>query len=129
MLPLLGLYRGQRRKAALSAFQPDGDSGFPGDLTVVITYTLTDDNTLVWESEASTLTETICCLTNHSYFNLNGCDSGSTEGQYLTINSDYILEIDEEMLPTGGFFLWQEPPSILPLLKSWAANATRTIPS
>ena len=82
-------------------FSPDGDSGFPGDLTVVITYTLTDDNTLVWESEASTLTETICCLTNHSYFNLNGCDSGSTEGQYLTINSDYILEIDEEMLPTG----------------------------
>ena len=32
---------------------------------------------------------------------MNGCDSGSTEGQYLTVNSDYILEIDEEMLPTG----------------------------
>ena len=67
-------------RLSFQIFSPDGDSGFPGDLTVTVSYELTEDNTLAWESEATTQTETICCLTNHSYFNLNGCNSGSTEG-------------------------------------------------
>ena len=90
-----------QEKIIFSLQSPDGDSGYPGDLSVRVSYTLTDDNTLRIEYEASTETETICNLTNHSYFNLsNENDILNHEAQ---IFADKITEVDEGLIPTGGF--------------------------
>ncbi|MCL2225843.1 MAG: galactose mutarotase [Defluviitaleaceae bacterium] len=82
---------------------PDGDSGYPGDLTVLVTYTLTEKNVLKVEYKAITETETICNLTNHSYFNLCGHDAKDVYGHELQIFSDKITEVDGELIPTGGY--------------------------
>ncbi|MCL1883500.1 MAG: galactose mutarotase [Defluviitaleaceae bacterium] len=82
---------------------PDGDSGYPGDLTAKITYTLTDSNVLRIDYEASTETETICNLTNHSYFNLEGHNAKDVFSHEMQIFSDKITEVDAGLIPTGGF--------------------------
>ena len=56
----------------LTIVSPDGDNGFPGEVTAVTTYTLTDDNVLDITWEATTTKETVINQTNHCYFNLNG---------------------------------------------------------
>ena len=86
---------------------PDGDQGFPGDLHIEVTYTLTADNALhidyfakLREGEGGPVS-TPLNLTNHSYFNLNGQDSGSVYGQIVQINADRFTPNDEFSLPTG----------------------------
>ncbi|MCL2577140.1 MAG: galactose mutarotase [Defluviitaleaceae bacterium] len=90
-------------KIVFALQSPDGDSGYPGDLTVRVTYTLTAENILRIDYEAVTETETICNLTNHSYFNLCGHDAKDVYGHEMQIFSDKITEVDEELIPTGGF--------------------------
>ena len=82
---------------------PDGDSGYPGNLFVRVTYTLTDDNTLRIDYEATTESVTISNLTNHSYFNLCGHDAPDVYGQEMEIVSDKITAVDEGLIPTGDF--------------------------
>ena len=82
---------------------PDGDSGYPGNLNARVTYTLTDCNTLRIDYHATTDTETVCNLTNHSYFNLNGYDSPCMYDHELTIESDKITAIDEALITNGEF--------------------------
>ncbi|MBN8110547.1 hypothetical protein J0J25_23875, partial [Vibrio vulnificus] len=69
----------------LSYVSPDGENGFPGTLTVHVTYRLTDDNALHIVYEASTDKDTVVNLTNHTYFNLAGEGSGSVEDQEIRI--------------------------------------------
>ena len=71
----------------LSLTSPDGDEGFPGEVKVNVTYTLTDDNALSITYEGISDADTILNMTNHSYFNLNGHDSGSAENPTLFLNS------------------------------------------
>ncbi len=80
---------------------PDGEDGFPGNLTVSLTYTLSEDNELELSYAASTDKATYLNLTNHSYFNLAGHNAGSLEGQLLTIPSRLYLEMGKGLLPTG----------------------------
>lgn len=80
---------------------PDGEEGYPGDLNVYITYTLTDDNSLKIEYEAVSDADTVINLTNHSYFNLGGHDSGTILDHYLKLNCDKYTECDRELIPTG----------------------------
>lgn len=80
---------------------PDGDQGFPGDLHVEVTYTLTDSNELHIDYSAVSSADTPLNLTNHSYFNLNGHDSGSVLGQYCEIRAGRFTPVDEHTLPTG----------------------------
>lgn len=80
---------------------PDGDAGYPGNLTATAIYTWTDDNTLEIDLRAVSDAETIVNLTNHAYFNLDGHASGSGLGQTLTLRCSKWLPTDDTLIPTG----------------------------
>jgi len=84
----------------LSLTSPDGDQGFPGSLDVEVTYTFNDANALGIHYYATTDKPTLCNLTNHAYFNLDGHD-GSIEDLELQIFADVITEVDDKLIPTG----------------------------
>jgi len=79
----------------------DGEEGYPGTLTSDVTFTLTDDNELKIQYQATTDKPTVVNLTNHSYFNLSGHNSGDALGTELTINADRFTPIDEGAIPLG----------------------------
>ena len=80
---------------------PDGEEGYPGTLTVTVTYTFNDDNVLSIHYEAFSDTDTLVNLTNHTYFNLNGHNSGSVENQMLKLFSTAYIPTDATLIPTG----------------------------
>ena len=84
-------------------FSPDGEGGLPGNRDVSVTYTLTDDNELLIRYYALSDKDTLMGMTNHSYFNLNGHDSGSAKDHLLWIDSDRIADEDEDQCPTGHY--------------------------
>jgi aldose 1-epimerase len=84
----------------LRLLSPDGDQGFPGNLTVDVVYRVTHD-ALKLDYSATTDAPTVINLTNHLYFNLAG--SGSVTGQLLTLNADAITPTDALQIPTGEF--------------------------
>ena len=84
----------------LSYFSPNNEGNFPGDLTVELKYSLSEENELIIEYKATTTEDTIINLTNHSYFNLDG-HSKTVSNQDLFVNSQKILETDTENIPTG----------------------------
>jgi aldose 1-epimerase len=77
----------------------DGEEGFPGELTAVVTYTLTHDNTLRVEYRATSTKPTPVNLTNHAYFNLAG--GGDVVEHELTLNSERYTVVDRDLIPTG----------------------------
>lgn len=81
---------------------PDGDENYPGELQIMLTYTLSDDNEFIVDYKASAADDTVINLTHHSYFNLDGHTEFVT-GQQLSINADQFLETDSENIPTGNF--------------------------
>jgi aldose 1-epimerase len=93
---------GENPSITLSYFSPNGEENYPGDLSVDLTYTLSDDNELIIEYVATTSEDTVINLTHHSYFNLDGHNSTILE-QDLSINSNKILETNEHNIPTGQF--------------------------
>ena len=80
---------------------PDGDQGFPGTLTIDLTYTLTDNNDFRIDYKATTDKDTVVNLTNHTYYNLAGNGSGNVENQILTLMSDEITPTDAYQVPLG----------------------------
>jgi len=80
---------------------PDGEENYPGNLKAKVTYTLTDDNVLRMDYNNTTETETICNLTNHSYFNLEGHDGSPVTGHELQVFAEKTTAVDEELIPTG----------------------------
>lgn len=80
---------------------PDGEQGYPGELKAVAIYTLTADDHLKVEFQATTDKPTIVNLSNHSYFNLSGQGSGDILEHELMLNCDHYLPVDEELIPTG----------------------------
>lgn len=85
----------------LSYLSPDGEEGFPGNLEVTVTYSLTESGLLISYKAVSDKDTTIN-LTNHSYFNTHG-QGNTTEGLLLTIDADGVTKVDEELIPHGEF--------------------------
>lgn len=79
----------------------DGEAGFPGNLNVKVTMTLTDDNAIDLQYEADTDKETVVNLTNHSYFNLSGDANNTILDHRLMINADAFTPVDETFMTTG----------------------------
>lgn len=85
----------------LSRLSPDGEEGFPGNLSIGVKYTLTEENELIIDYTAVTDAPTVLNFTNHSYFNLNGHDSGDVLGHMLRLAAARFSEGGAGTLPTG----------------------------
>jgi aldose 1-epimerase len=89
---------------------PDGDMGFPGDLSASVRFTLRGHD-LVIEYRAETSKETVINLTNHSYFNLAGESSGTVLAQSMRVAADRYTPVNGDLIPTGSL----EPVAATPL--------------
>jgi aldose 1-epimerase len=79
----------------------DGEQGYPGNVTGTVTYVLTNKNELKIEYTAATDKDTVVNLTNHSYFNLSGTDTGDILKYILYLNADQYTPVDSTLIPTG----------------------------
>lgn len=80
---------------------PDGSEGWPGNLDIILTYTLTEDDGLKVEYKAVTDAPTLCNLSHHSFFNLTGDASKSILDHVLQINASNYIPVDGNLIPTG----------------------------
>lgn len=79
----------------------DCDQGYPGAIDIYVTYELSEDNTIKISYYGVPDKDTIINMTNHSYFNLNGHDSGTVLGHTLKLDADSFTPGDKELIPTG----------------------------
>lgn len=85
----------------LSYFSKDGEEGYPGNLTVKVNYTLTDNDELKIVYDAETDKPTVINLTNHAYFNLTGDVSNTILDHRLQVDADNYTPVDSTLIPTG----------------------------
>jgi len=79
----------------------DGEEGFPGNLSVKVVYTLSENNDLGWTATATTDAPTVVNLVQHVYWNISGDPETQVTGQLLNIAADHYLPTDKGMIPTG----------------------------
>ena len=94
---------------------PSGDQGYPGKLDVIVAYSITDENELICDYQATTDQATPINLTNHSYWNLSGTRGKSPANQcvldhHIQLNARHYLEMDAEMIPTGQLLPTAQSP-------------------
>lgn len=79
----------------------DGEEGYPGRLDISVRYMIEDGNVLVLEYDGMSDKDTVCNITNHTYFNLNGYNSGNVYNHYMKINADEFTEANKYAFPNG----------------------------
>lgn len=90
------------QQVRFSYTSPDGEEGYPGTLTIVVTYRVpAKENVLKISYEATTDRATPVNLTNHAYFNLSGAGSTTVLDHHLQLNADSYTKADETLIPTG----------------------------
>ncbi len=90
-----------QNSVVMSCVLPDGLDGFPGTLKTYLTFSVTDDNGVKIEYSATTDKPTVCNLSHHVYFNLNGFPADNVLDHVVSINADSITEVDAGLIPTG----------------------------
>jgi galactose mutarotase-like enzyme len=108
----------------LSLVSPDGDQGFPGEVTARVRYRVDGDVVRV-AMQATTDAPTVVNLTNHAYFNLDGEGSGTIDDHELLVEADELTPVDATGIPTGGHspvegtpFDFREPSTIGPAIRT-----------
>lgn len=99
-----------RQKLVLRYVSPDGENGFPGELTTTLTYALRDDGALGIDFKAVTTRTTVVNLANHSFFNISGNPERTVETQSLWIDSKKIATYDKNKNVTGEFLDVRQTP-------------------
>ncbi len=79
----------------------DGNMGFPGNKVLSLTYSLDEENALTLKYHGTSDKKTVLNPTNHTYFNLDGHDSGSIESHKMVLNADYFTRTTPDSIPTG----------------------------
>lgn len=97
------LREGEIPSVAFSTMSPDGEEGYPGTLLLQVTYTLTEENELILDYKAKSDADTPLNLTNHAYFNLNGCDGANVHNNLLQINAEEYTPVIDRLVPTGAY--------------------------
>jgi len=92
---------GESVSLEFSYLSKDGEEGYPGNLQMQVTYTLTNDNVFSITYTGETDKATLLNVTNHSYFNLSGELKRDALGHRLTIKSDRFAVLDDKLIPTG----------------------------
>jgi len=105
-------------KLELSYFSKDGEAGYPGNLSVSVSYELTPDNELHISYKAKTDKKTVVNLTHHSYFNLLGAGRGTINNHLLQINASNYTPVNTNMIPTGEIASVKNSPFDFTVLKS-----------
>ena len=90
-----------KNAVSFSYLSKDGEEGFPGNLKVKVTYTLTDSNELHIDYDATTDKATPINVSQHSYFNLKGEGNGDILDHEIMINADKFTPVDKNLIPTG----------------------------
>lgn len=94
----------------LTMVSPDGDMNFPGNVTVNVTYQLTEDNGIDIDYNATTDKKTVINMTNHSYFNLDANPSAATMDCVLYVAADSITPVDSTFMTTGDMMAVEDTP-------------------
>ena len=116
------------KSIAFKTTSPDGEDGYPGNIEVKVTYSLTDDNALQITYQATTDKATVLNLTNHCYFNLSGDGSKDCLDEVLWLDADQFTAVDADVAVTGEVLDVEGTPSTsalpLPLATASTTRAT-----
>ena len=117
---------GKNESLQLTYRSVDGEEGYPGNLDIKVTYTLSEDNELIIDYFAVSDSDTVVNLTNHAYFNLCGHSTGDISNHEVMINAESFTVINSKCNPIGEIREVEGTPMDLRVLKPLASGLSGT---